>query len=149
MRSINWRASARRNELVVNVRHPERNSDVILFLDTFADAHSASSWSTLDLAVRVTSTFTGHYLQRRDRVGLVSFGGLLSWLTPGIGIGQRYRIIDSLLASEIVFNYAWKDLIIQARLVHRGRSSSMTPLLDGRIDRGTGRPRAPLRPRHH
>ena len=36
--AINWRASARRGELVVNETHPERNTDVILFLDSFAEA---------------------------------------------------------------------------------------------------------------
>ena len=76
VRSINWRASAaaRRSELVVNERSPERNADVILFLDTFADAR-AGGRSTLELAVRATSTLASHYLERRDRVGLVSFGG--------------------------------------------------------------------------
>ncbi|MBA3475615.1 MAG: DUF58 domain-containing protein, partial [Actinobacteria bacterium] len=119
VRSINWRASARRSglasELVVNERSPERNADVILFLDTFADAR-ADGRSTLELAVRATSTLASHYLDRRDRVGLVSFGGILRWLTPGMGITQRYRIVDALLESEIVFNYAWKDVsIIPAR----------------------------------
>ena len=37
VRSINWRASARRGELWVNQQHPERNTDVVLFLDTFTD----------------------------------------------------------------------------------------------------------------
>ena len=109
VRSINWRASARRDELVVNERHPERNADVILFLDTFADARSGGR-STLDLAVRATATLAARYLERRDRVGLVSFGGVLRWLTPGMGSTQRYRIVDALLESEIVFNYAWKDV---------------------------------------
>jgi uncharacterized protein (DUF58 family) len=137
VRSINWRASARRagaaNELVVNVRHPERNSDVILFLDTFADARSGGR-STLDLAVRATSTLATRYLERRDRVGLVSFGGVLRWLTPGMGIGQRYRIVDSLLESEIAFNYAWKDVsIIPARtLPPQALVLAITPLLDVR-----------------
>jgi uncharacterized protein (DUF58 family) len=133
VRSINWRASARRNELVVSERHPERNADVILFLDTFADARSGTR-STLDLAVRATSTLASHYLERRDRVGLVSFGGVLSWLTPGMGIGQRYRIVDALLESEIVFNYAWKDVsIIPARVLPpQALVLAVTPLLDER-----------------
>ena len=41
LRSINWRASARRGELIVNDRHPERNTDVIVFLDSFAEARTA------------------------------------------------------------------------------------------------------------
>jgi uncharacterized protein (DUF58 family) len=133
VRSINWRATARRERLVVNDRHPERNADVILFLDTFAEAR-AGGRSTLDLAVRATSTLATRYLERRDRVGLVSFGGSLRWLTPGMGMGQRYRIVDSLLESEIVFNYAWKDVsIIPARtLPAQALVLAISPLLDER-----------------
>ena len=133
-RSINWRASARRNVLVVNERHPERNADVILLLDTFADARTGGR-STLDLAVRATATLASRYLERRDRVGLVSFGGVLRWLTPGMGVSQGYRIVDALLASEIVFNYAWKDIsIIPARILPpQALVIAVTPLLDDRI----------------
>ena len=133
VRSINWRATARRTQLVVNERHPERNADVILFLDTFSDAR-AGGRSTLDLAVRATSTLASRYLERRDRVGLVSFGGSLNWLTPGMGPGQRYRIVDSLLESEIVFNYTWKDVsVIPARtLPPHALVLAVTPLLDPR-----------------
>ena len=131
VRSINWRASARRDELVVNERHPERNADVILFLDTFADARSGGR-STLDLAVRATATLAARYLERRDRVGLVSFGGVLRWLTPGMGATQRYRIVDALLESEIVFNYAWKDVsVIPSRVLPpQALVVAVTPLLD-------------------
>jgi uncharacterized protein (DUF58 family) len=133
VRSINWRASARRNELVVNERHPERNADVILFLDTFADARSGGR-STLDLAVRATSTLADRYLKRRDRVGLVSFGGVLRWLTPGTGTTQHYRIVDALLESEIVFNYAWKDVsVIPPRVLPpQALVVAVTPLIDDR-----------------
>jgi uncharacterized protein (DUF58 family) len=133
VRSINWRASARRDELVVNERHPERNADVILFLDTFADARSGGR-STLDLAVRATATLAARYLERRDRVGLVSFGGVLRWLTPGMGTMQRYRIVDALLESEIVFNYAWKDVsVIPSRVLPpQALVVAVTPLLDDR-----------------
>jgi uncharacterized protein (DUF58 family) len=133
VRSINWRASARRDELVVNDRHPERNTDVILFLDTFADARHGGR-STLDLAVRATSTLATRYLERRDRVGLVSFGGMLRWLTPGMGMSQRYRVVDALLESEVVFNYAWKDVsVIPARVLPpQALVLAVTPLLDDR-----------------
>jgi uncharacterized protein (DUF58 family) len=137
VRSINWRASARRSvangELVVNERHPERNADVILFLDTFAEARTGTA-STLDLAVRATATLATRYLERRDRVGLISFGGMLRWLVPGMGLAQRYRIVDALLETEVVFNYAWKDVsIIPARMLpSQAFVLAVTPLLDDR-----------------
>jgi uncharacterized protein (DUF58 family) len=133
VRSINWRATARRNRLIVNDRHPERNAEVILFLDTFEEAR-AGGHSTLELAVRATATLAERYLQRRDRVGLVSFGGMLRWLTPALGMTQRYRIVDALLESEIVFNYAWKDVsVIPSRtLPAQALVIAITPLLDER-----------------
>jgi uncharacterized protein (DUF58 family) len=136
VRSINWRASARlggSGELVVNDRHPERNTDVILFLDSFAEARDAER-STLDLAVRAAATLASRYLERRDRVGIVSFGGILRWLVPGMGAAQRYRIVDSLLETEIVFNYAWKDVsVIPSRtLPPQALVLAVTPLLDER-----------------
>jgi uncharacterized protein (DUF58 family) len=38
VRRVNWRATARRGSLVVNESHPEHNTDVIVFLDTFTEA---------------------------------------------------------------------------------------------------------------
>ena len=134
LRSINWRASARRGGgLYVNEHHPERNTDVILFLDSFAEARRLDE-STLDHAVRAAATLAARYLERRDRVGLVSFGGILRWLLPGMGIAQRYRIVDALLETEIVFNYAWKDVsVIPARtLPPKALVVAVTPLLDER-----------------
>ena len=133
VRRINWRASARRGELVVNELHPERNADVILFLDSFSEARG-DALGTLDLAVRAASTLAERYLSRRDRVGVVGFGGILRWLVPAMGLVQRYRIVDSLLDTEIVLNYAWKEIdIIPARVLPpKALVIGLTPLLDER-----------------
>ena len=82
VRRVNWRASARRERMYVNESHPERASDVILFLDSFAEARGSSE-GTIDQAVRAASSLADAYLERRNRVGLVSFGGILRWLHPG------------------------------------------------------------------
>ena len=133
VRSVNWRASARRGDLLVNERHPERNAEVVVFLDTFVDARRLDA-SSLDRAVRATATLVSHYLERRDRVGLVALGGTLRWLQPGGGLVQRYRLVDALLETEVVFTYAWKDAnIIPARtLPPRALIVAVTPLLDPR-----------------
>lgn len=133
LRSVNWRASARRGTLVVNERHPDRNADVVIFLDSFAEARSADE-GTLESAVRAAATLATRFLERRDRVGLVSFGGFLRWLEPGGGLVQRYRIVDALLETGIEFSYAWKDVnVIPARtLPPRALVVALTPLLDER-----------------
>jgi uncharacterized protein (DUF58 family) len=133
VRSVNWRATARRSTLVVNERHPERNADVVIFLDSFAEARQEEE-GTLELAVRAASTLAGRFLERRDRVGLVTFGGVLRWLEPGTGLVQRYRLVDALLETGVQFSYAWKDVnIIPARtLPPRALVVALTPLLDER-----------------
>jgi uncharacterized protein (DUF58 family) len=135
LRSVNWRASARRGELIVNERHPDRNADVVLFLDSFAEARGGGETDgTLERAVRAAATLAGRYLQRRDRVGLVTFGGVLRWLEPRGGLVQRYRLIDALLETGGEFSYAWKDVnIIPARtLPPKALVIAVTPLLDER-----------------
>ncbi len=133
VRRINWRASARRRELWVNELHAERNADVIVFLDSFTEARREDE-STLDRTVRAAAALVDRYLQHKDRVGLVSFGGVLNWLLPATGLVQLYRIVDSLLDTEIVLNYAWKDLDIIPRrtLPPKALVIGLTPLLDQR-----------------
>jgi uncharacterized protein (DUF58 family) len=133
IRSVNWRASARRAELWVNELHPERNTDVVLFLDSFAQARSGGS-GTLDLAVSAATGLAERYLKDKDRVGFVSFGGVLNWLLPGSGLLQLYRIVDSVLDTDVVLNYAWKDLEVIPRrtLPPQALVLALTPLLDDR-----------------
>ncbi|MEP6909145.1 MAG: DUF58 domain-containing protein [Actinomycetota bacterium] len=136
VRRINWRATARRGVPWVNEAHPERNTDVVLFLDTFAEARRIDA-GTLDLGVRAAASFATHYLEEKDRVGLVSFGGVLNWLTATSGAAQLYRIVDSLLDAEIMLSYAWKDLDIIPRrtLPSRALVIALSPLLDERAVR--------------
>ena len=133
VRRINWRASARRGELWVNEQHPERNVDIVLFVDSFAELRRGSA-STLDLAVRAAATLTDRYVRRRDRVGLISFGGYVRWLEPGGGLAQLYRIIDALLDTEIMLSHAWKaiDIVPARTLPPQALVVAFTPLLDER-----------------
>jgi uncharacterized protein (DUF58 family) len=135
LRTINWRASARKpSGLVVNERHPERNTDVVLFVDSFADVR-AGARSTLDDAVRAGSTLATHYLERRDRVGLVGFGGILRWLQPAMGTRQRYRLIETLLETGVAPTYTWRDVnLIPARILPpKALVLALTPLVDPRF----------------
>ena len=136
LRRVNWRASARRGvsgDLWVNESHPERNTDVILFVDSFAEARLGGA-STLDLAVRATATLADAYARQRDRIGLISFGGILRWLVPGTGLVQLYRVVDALLDTQIVLSYYWKeiDVIPRRTLPPSALVIALSPLLDAR-----------------
>ncbi len=136
VRHVNWRASARRGELWVNEHHPERNADVVIFLDSFAEARLGGR-STLDPALRAAASLVRHYLRAKDRVGFVSFGGLLNWLVPATGATQLYRVVDGMLDTQIVLSYAWKDveLIPRRTLPPHSLVVALSPLLDDRSAR--------------
>jgi uncharacterized protein (DUF58 family) len=133
VRHVNWRASARRGELWVNEHHPERNADVVIFLDVFAEARRGGR-STLDPALRAAASLVGRYLRQKDRVGFVSFGGMLNWLLPSTGNRQLYRIVDAMLDTQILLSYAWRDVAVIPRrtLPPQALIVALTPLLDDR-----------------
>lgn len=102
VRSINWRASARRGELHVTRRHPERNAEVVLLLDAFAEPE-------LDDVVRVAAALARPHLHARDRVAVVGVGTGVWWLEGALGQRQLYRIIDALIESQSAISFAWRD----------------------------------------
>lgn len=132
-RSVNWRASARRGALWVNQRHPERNVDVILLLDTFTPVGPAGADSLAQM-VRGSASLAGAWLRSHDRVGIIGFGGVLRWLEVGGGLRHAYRLVDALLDTQIVFSYAWKGIdVVPVRLLPpHALIVALTPLLDPR-----------------
>jgi uncharacterized protein (DUF58 family) len=132
-RSINWRATARRGGLMVNQRHPERATEVVLFLDTFQDVRGAAG-STLDQAVGATASLAAAYLRQRDRVGLVSFGGFVQWLQPGSGQAALYRLLDALMETQVFATAAWKGIrhLPPRTLPAKALIVALTPLVDER-----------------
>ena len=146
VRSVNWRASARRGALVVNERHPERNADVVLFLDSFAEARRAD-----DGDARAGGARGGDARRRCTSSAATASGSSrsaasLRWLEPGGGARPAYRLVDALLETGVEFSYAWKDVnVIPARtLPPRALVVAVTPLLD---ERSIGALVRPARPR--
>lgn len=133
-RRVNWRLSTRRNILHVNEHHPERNADVVLVLDSFADVGD-DLHSTLALGVHATAAVAAAFLDERDRVGVVGYGGLVRWLLPAMGRVQQQRILDALLDTEVTLHYAWRgiDLLPPRLLPPRALVLVISPLVDDRM----------------
>ena len=90
MRDINWRASARSEELRVSQRHPDRSTDVILFIDSFVESgHDVRT--VFGAAIEAAIALAESHLSLSDRVGLIEFGGLIRWVNPGTGALQLQR----------------------------------------------------------
>jgi uncharacterized protein (DUF58 family) len=133
-RSINWRATARRGVPWVNERHPERNTDVVLFLDSFVDIRLREGQGTLDRAVGAAASLASAYLTRRDRVGLVGFGGIVRWLQPGTGQAALYRLLDTLMETQIFATVGWRGIrqLPPRTLPPKALIVALTPLIDER-----------------
>lgn len=84
--------------------------------------------------MRAAATLAHRYLQRKDRVGLVGFGGFVSWLVPQSGVRQLYAIVDTLLTSDIAQSYVTQriDVLPPKTLPPKALVLALTPLLDSR-----------------
>jgi uncharacterized protein (DUF58 family) len=133
IRRVNWRLSSRRPDLHVNELHRESSTDVVILVDTFSDIGDAED-SSLGAAVRGANGIADHYLRRRDRVGLIAFGRAIRWLVPSMGLGQSYRILESLLDARAAFSLVWKgaDLIPPRSLPSKALVIALSPLMDDR-----------------
>jgi uncharacterized protein (DUF58 family) len=90
---VNWAVSSRRRRLQVNQRAADRAADLVLMIDAFSEVGPPGD-STLDVAVRGAAALATAYLRAGDRVGVVTLGGMLRWLTPDTGGRHFYRIIE-------------------------------------------------------
>lgn len=134
LRRVHWRASLTRQQLYVNDYYCERNADVVILLDTLV-ALGSPYLNTLDIAVRAAASLAAHYLYHKDRVGLINYGGVCTWVSPALGQLQLYRILDTLLETRTHFSYLTKDIaLIPPRVLPPGALVFvLTTFLDTRI----------------
>lgn len=103
LRRVNWPVSLRTGELHVNSTWSDRDTEVMLILDTEHD-HGTSEGidgaaSSLDTAVRATASIAEHYLRNGDRVSMVDLGLRVRRVAAGSGRGHLRRILDTLVAA--------------------------------------------------
>jgi uncharacterized protein (DUF58 family) len=89
----------------------ERNADVVLMLDTLSQAGTGSA-TTVDASLRAAASLAAAYLARKDRVGLIEYGGVLRWVRPGSGRPHCERLLATLVRAEVTFTYVAKDLAL-------------------------------------
>jgi uncharacterized protein (DUF58 family) len=133
-RRINWRASLRLRQLYVTQYHEERNADVVVMLDTLSEV-GVRPWSTLDLSVRVAGALANAYAARKDRVGLIVFGGALSWIKPATGLRQAEALLEGMLPAASHFTYVVPELdrLPPRILPPEAMIIAISPLLDDRF----------------
>ncbi|HUC58111.1 MAG TPA: DUF58 domain-containing protein [Streptosporangiaceae bacterium] len=98
-RRINWPATTRRGTLQLNTFTAERAQTIVILMDVSIDVGEAGR-SSSDLAVRAAAGTAARYLAARDRVGLISYGRQLTWISPAGGRRQADRIMQLITAAR-------------------------------------------------
>lgn len=105
LRRINWAVSARTGELHVTSTWSDRDTEVVLVLDTGDDIGLSEGIdgraSSLDTAVRAAASIAEHYLRHGDRVRLIDTGTGVRSVRAGTGRGHLRRILDALVHADV------------------------------------------------
>lgn len=112
MRWINDRLNARHQQaLFVNEYEQERAVDVGLILDCRTDTNLfKGNTELIEYGTEAAATLAETFLSFGNRVGLLAYGGLRTWVHPGYGKLQRERIFQALANVRLYDRVVDKEL---------------------------------------
>ncbi|MCP4140773.1 MAG: DUF58 domain-containing protein [Chloroflexi bacterium] len=102
LRRINWRTSARHQQnLFTNEFEQERAADVGIILDGRKLSNiGRDGHSLFEHTVSAAAGLADHFLSTGNRVGILFYGRVLRWSTPGYGNIQRERLLQALARAK-------------------------------------------------
>lgn len=101
MKRINWKATGRRDELLVNEHESERSGDIVIVVDAqVKEGMSAFPDDQVERGIRAGASLSAFYLRQRDRVGLMVLSKYVGLVRPAYGRRQFYRIMERLTETE-------------------------------------------------
>lgn len=111
IRRMNWKASSRRDRVLVNQYLDEAGGDIMLALDSrLASEVGPIDRSTLKHSTRAAATVAYRLLRDRNRVGLIGIGDNLVKVHPGFGRRQFDRILAGLLVLKVGDGWEMENL---------------------------------------
>jgi len=130
LRRINWSVSARTRELHVTSTWSDRDTEVVILLDTGGEVGISEGIdgrsSSLDTAVRAAASIAEHYLRHGDRVRLVDTGTAVRGVRAGSGRAHLRRILDVLVHADRKGRQQDEEQLARR---HRVRSDSLVLVL--------------------
>lgn len=115
VRTINWKATSRKNELMVNQYQEERSQPVYCIIDKSRPMQLAFHKMTMmDYAINSTLVFSNIALRKGDRAGLITFSDKMGSIVPAErNQGQLKRILENLYNQKTLFKEANYELLYQ------------------------------------
>lgn len=135
MRSIDWKATARRNKPITREYQEERDQQVVFLLDTGRRMHARDDVTThFDHALNAVLTLGFLAQKQGDAVGLMTFGGEHArWLAPAkgrVGLDRLLAGVYDLQPTEMAPDYLQAASDLLARLSKRAFVVIITNLRD-------------------
>ena len=126
-RTINWRATARRHQLMVNVYQDERSQHIYHLIDKGRVMQQAFNGMTLlDYAINATLVLSHVAVKKEDKAGLITFADHIDTMLPASRHnGHMQRILETLYAQQT--DYGETDF--SALCVHVNKHVLRTSLL--------------------
>ncbi len=113
VRWVNWKASARKDKIMVNEFESERTGDAVILLDARRFYKGREEYEKLlKHSVQAVATLVTYMSRTKNRVGFVMLGETVDWIYPSYGRRARYLILERLLTiksekiSRVPFEYA-------------------------------------------
>lgn len=126
-RTINWKASARRHELMVNVYQDERSQQVYSLIDKGRVMQQAFGGMTLlDYAINASLVLSYVAMHRDDKAGLATFNEHFDSFVPASKqAGQMQTLLENLYKQQTTFG----ETDFSALCVHLGKQVSKRSLM--------------------
>lgn len=115
IRTINWKATSRKNELQVNQYQEEKAQQVYCIIDKSRNMQMEfKGMSMLDYAINSTLVFSNIALRKGDRAGLITYSDKLgTLLAADKSAGQMRRIQEALFNQKTLYNEGNFELLYQ------------------------------------
>ena len=137
---INWKASARYNQLIINETEAERVTDIMIVLDTDVTFFGPTESELFERGVQAAASMASLLLKQGNRVGLVLQGGERGSIPAGFGKRHERRILYLLATARpgratVSTSYVM-NLLARRMLPSRAQIVIISPLLDPEIKEG-------------
>jgi uncharacterized protein (DUF58 family) len=125
LRSINWKATSRRNELMVNQYQEERSQQVYCLIDKSRSMQMPfENLTLLDYAINSTLVLSNIILKKGDKAGVITFSDKIgAQLTAESKTGHLRKIMDVLYNQKTQFMESnYEKLYFSTKSTIKGRS---------------------------
>ncbi len=124
-RTINWRATARRHQLMVNVYQEERAQHVYAIIDKGRMMQQAfQNMTLLDYAINASLVLSFVAVNKQDKAGLITFADQFETFVPASNqLGHMQTMQETLYAEQTVFGETDYSALLVGLAKHVNRRS--------------------------